>query len=483
MSTEKDNDLIDSINNAKTSGFHYKTWIISGLGFFTDAYDLFIIGVVSSILVLSGWNSFSTLETSLLDSTALLSAVIGAVIFGRLLDKLGRKAIYGLELVILVIGALGSAFLTPTNGVYILIIWRFILGIGIGGDYATSSTIMAEYSNTKSRGKLVGMVFSMQSFGLLAGPLISLGLIYSGISLAIVWKLLLAFGAIPALLVVYYRRKMPETPRYSIRVRGDSKAATSNWKNYTGMTTRADASTEVVKESWTQIMGQKKFLLTLLGTAGSWFLMDWALYGNSIMSSSMLSALVPSTVTGLHHLITTTEYSALIFGLAALPGYWIATFTLDRIGRKPIQTIGFAAMAISFGMLGVFPFLLSASFVIQFLIIYGISYFFIEFGPNVTTFVYPPEVFPTKVRGFGSGASAAGGKTGAFIGTFLNVIILASSIGESGLFLILAFLSVLGLVLTVVLLPEPKRLDLDEISGENSLLSAEYQKANTGAKQ
>ncbi len=187
--------------------------MISGLGFFTDAYDLFIIGVVTGILVLSGWNKFSTLETSLLDSTALLSAVIGALIFGRLLDKLGRKAIYGLELIILVVGALGSAFLTPTNGVYILIIWRFILGIGIGGDYATSSTIMAEYSNTKSRGKLVGMVFSMQSLGLLAGPLVSLALIYSGISLGIVWKLLLAFGAIPALAVVYYRRKMPETPR------------------------------------------------------------------------------------------------------------------------------------------------------------------------------------------------------------------------------------------------------------------------------
>ncbi|MCL4444963.1 MAG: MFS transporter [Candidatus Thermoplasmatota archaeon] len=480
MTTETKEDLIKSIDNAKTTGFHYKTWLISGLGFFTDAYDLFIIGVVTSILALSGWNSFSTLETSLLDSTALLSAVIGALIFGRLLDKLGRKAIYGIELIILVIGALGSAFLTPVNGVYILIAWRFILGIGIGGDYATSSTIMAEYSNTASRGKLVGMVFSMQSLGLLAGPLISLGLIFSGIDLALVWKLLLAIGAIPALAVVYYRRKMPETPRYLVRVKGDTNSATKNWQKYTGIATTADASTETVKESWTSIMKQKKFLLTLLGTAGSWFLMDWALYGNSIMSSSMLSALVPSSVVGLNHLIRTTEYSAMVFGLAALPGYWLATFTIDRIGRKPIQMVGFAAMAISFGILGIFHQLLSATFVAEFLVIYGISYFFIEFGPNVTTFIYPPEVFPTKVRGFGSGASAAGGKTGAFIGTFLNVIILSSSIGESGLFLILAFLSVMGLVLTIFLLPEPKRMDLDQISGENGLLEGESVK--TGIK-
>ncbi|WP_010916379.1 MFS transporter [Thermoplasma volcanium] len=470
MTTESKPELIESINDAKTSGFHYKTWIVSGLGFFTDAYDLFIIGVVTSILVLSGWNKFTTLQSSLLDSTALLSAVIGALIFGRLIDKLGRKTVYGLELIILIVGALGSAFLTPLNGVYVLIIWRFILGIGIGGDYATSSTIMAEYSNTAHRGKLVGMVFSMQSLGLLAGPLITLGLLYSGMSLSLVWKLLLAFGAIPALIVVYFRRKMPETPRYLLRVKGDAEAAVKNWEKYTGIEASADAQAEVIKKSWTQIIKQKEFLITLVGTAGAWFLMDWALYGNSIMSSSMLGVLVPSSVTGLDHLIRTTIYSAMIFGFAAFPGYWLATFTIDRIGRKTIQSIGFAAMALSFGILGVFHQLLSPSYIVQFLLLYGMSYFFINFGPNVTTFIYPPEVFPTKVRGLGAGASAAGGKIGAFVGTFLNAIILRSSIGESGLFMILALLAAFGLIITLVLLPEPKKLDLDESSGEKALL-------------
>ncbi len=464
-------DLLSSVNNAKLSKFHYKTWMVTGLGFFTDAYDLFIIGVVTRLLVLSGWNSLTTLQQSLLDSTALLSAVIGALVFGRLLDKLGRKAIYGVELIILVIGALGSAFLTPVNGIYILIAWRFILGIGIGGDYATSSTIMAEYSNTQSRGKLIGMVFSMQSLGLLAGPLVSLGLIYSGMSLSLIWKLLLAFGAIPALIVVYYRRTLPETPRYAIRVKGDTAAAAKNWSKLTGIKASAVGDNEVVKQSWTEILRNRRFALTLLGTAGSWFLMDWALYGNSIMSHTMLGALVPSTVTGLHNLITTTTYSALIFGVAAFPGYWIATFTIDRIGRKTIQTIGFAAMAASFGILGVFHQLLSPTYVTDFLALYGLSYFFIEFGPNVTTFIYPPEVFPTKVRGFGSGASAAGGKIGAFVGTLLNVIII-SSISESGLFVVLSGLSVLGLILTVALLPEPKRRDLEDSSGENMLLAS-----------
>lgn len=332
---------------------------------------------------------------------------------------------------------------------------------------------MTEYSNTRNRGRMVGMVFSMQSLGLLAGPLISLGLIYSGMNLGIVWKLLLAFGAIPAMIVIYYRRTLPETPKYAIMVKGDSEGAAKSWKKVSGYNAKANGDEQVIRESWSSILRQKRFLLTLIGTAGSWFLMDWALYGNSIMSSQMLSVLVPSSVTGLQHLIRTTTYSALIFGIAALPGYWLATFTIDRIGRKPIQAVGFLAMAITFATLGIFHQLLTSAYLLQFLIIYGLSYFFIEFGPNVTTFVYPPEVFPTKVRGFGSGASAAGGKMGAFIGTFLNVIILGSSIGESGLFIILSVLSAIGVFFTVFLLPEPKRVDLEVSSGENGLIEGE----------
>ncbi|MDG7041278.1 MAG: MFS transporter [Nitrososphaerota archaeon] len=444
---------------------------MSGMGFFTDAYDLFIIGAVLTLLPLAGWGALTALQTSLLASTALIAAVLGALVFGRLLDHLGRKAVYGLELVILVVGALGSAFLTPVNGVYILMAWRFLLGIGIGGDYSTSSTIMAEYSNTKKRGMLVGMVFSMQSIGLLAGPLITLGLLLGGVAPALAWKLLLAIGALPALLVIYWRRRLPETPKYSLGVRGDVKKASEDLKKFTGMNADVDPGKEVpvVGAKWYQLLTNARLLALIIGTAGTWFLMDWALYGNSIMSSTMLSFLVPSTITGIHHLIMTTEYTALIFGVAAFPGYWLATFTIDRIGRKPIQMAGFLAMAISFGLLGLLPGIMSAAAVGEFLALYGISYFFIEFGPNVTTFIYPPEVYPVSVRGLGAGASAAGGKIGAFLGTLLNLAIIAT-VGEGGLFLLLALFSVAGLVLTMVLLPETKLRPLEESSMEDAFI-------------
>lgn len=457
--------IIGRINGSKLRGFHYKTWLISGVGFFTDAYDLFIIGIAVNLLPLAGWHALTTDQNALIKSTALLSAVVGASVFGVLLDKFGRKSVYGINLILLIGGALGSAFLTPTNSVMGLIAWRFLLGIGIGGDYAISSTIMTEYSNTKSRGKLVGMVFSMQSLGLVAGPLLTLGLIYSGMNLWLVWRLLLAIGAIPAIAVMYWRRKLPETPKFSLLVKGDAKKASESWSKVSGEDVGELTAKTAEKLPWHTLFTNRKFLITLIGTAGSWFLMDWALYGNSIMSHTMLNGLVPSGVTALHNLILTTEYTGMIFGFAAFPGYWIATATLDRIGRKPIQMVGFLAMTLSFLVLGVFSYLLSPEFVVEFLVIYGMSYFFIEFGPNITTFVYPPEVFPTAARGLGTGLSASGGKVGAFIGTVLNVVLI-SVVGESGLFLILAGLSALGFCLTLLTLPETKRRDLEEITGE-----------------
>ncbi|MDA8054088.1 MAG: MFS transporter [Thermoplasmatales archaeon] len=466
--------IVEAINGSKASGFHYKTWFTAGMGFFTDAYDLFIIGVVLTLLPLAGWQKLTTFETSLIASTALIAAVVGATIFGRLLDRLGRKAVYGLELIILVIGALGSAFLTPVNGIAALIAWRFILGIGIGGDYATSSVIMSEYSNTKNRGRFIGMVFSMQSLGLVAGPLVALGFLTSGVVPVITWRLLLAMGAIPAAVVIYYRRRMPEPPKYSAIVRGNVNKAAKDLTSYANINVSVTSQKAAAKShlSIIRILTDWRLLALIIGTAGSWFLMDWALYGNSIMSSDMLGFLVPSTLTGISHVIRSTELSALIFGVAAFPGYWIATFTMDRLGRKPIQIVGFAMMAISFGILGIFSYLATPAYVVQFLILYGISYFFIEFGPNVTTFVYPPEVFPISARGTGSGLAAAGGKIGAFIGTFLNLFIIAK-FHLSGLFLVLSALAVIGLLLTVFLLPEPKGKALEAISRDSDYLESE----------
>jgi MFS family permease len=204
----------------------------------------------------------------------------------------------------------------------------------------------------------------------------------------------------------------------------------------------------------------RPFLLRLIGTAGSWFLLDVAFYGNSVSSPLILKALQPHAT-----LLDNILIAGAIFLVFALPGYWMAVWLMDRIGRKRIQWQGFLVMALSFAAIAVIPGLDRNAW--AFLILFGISYFFIEFGPNVTTFVYPGEVFPTSIRGLGDGISAGGGKTGAFLGALL-VPTLLKSIHLSGVMGIMAAVSLVGTLLTLVALPEPMGKNLEDASGEDS---------------
>lgn len=198
------------MDNAGISREHWKIMFISGMGFFTDAYDLFIIGVVMSLLK-PIWH-VGKVEEGLVESTALLAAAMGALLFGRVADMLGRKRIYGFEVLVLAVGAFASAF---SPNIWWLIGLRFILGIGIGGDYPVSATIMSEYAGKAHRGMLVTLVFAMQAAGLIVGPLLAAALLSTNISHDVIWRILLAFGAIPALAVFGARRHLKESPAFS----------------------------------------------------------------------------------------------------------------------------------------------------------------------------------------------------------------------------------------------------------------------------
>jgi MFS family permease len=443
------------LDEAPRSKFHRRAVLISGMGFFTDAYDLFVIATVAT-LVKSQWH-LSTTQTSWVTGSAILAAFFGALVFGRIADTLGRKTVYTTVAVIMILGAIASA-LAP--GFLFLVVARFVLGLGIGGDYPVSAVLMSEYSNRQDRGRLVGLVFSMQALGLIVGPLVALILLQSGISHELTWRILLGLGAIPAASVVYLRSRMPESPRFQARVQGSADRAA---KQLHVFAEGAIKSSSVTADPASR-MGLRKFLtdpkmLTLVaGTAGTWFLFDYAYYGNTLSLPSILKQVAPHAT-----LETKLAWTLGIFLLFALPGYLLAVVRMDRIGHRRLQLIGFAVMAGCFAVLGAVPGLTATAG--PFLAIFGLSYFFIEFGPNTTTFVMPSEIFPVSQRTTGHGIAAGIGKLGAFIGVFL-VPHLQSSIGLRGMLGIAAGAAGLGYLLTLVL-PEPAQRSLEDVSGEN----------------
>jgi PHS family inorganic phosphate transporter-like MFS transporter len=470
--------VLAALDNSALSKFHLKAMFTSGMGFFTDAYDLFIIGVVLAILT-PLWH-LNALEISLLSSTSLIAAAFGAVIFGRLADHIGRHAIYGYTLLVLAVGAIASAF---SPGIIWLLVFRFILGLGIGGDYPLSATLMSEYANRRDRGKLITMVFSMQGVGLICGPLVAIVLLVLGINHDITWRLMLGLGAIPALSTFYLRRQIAETPRYALAMQGNLEGAarvvdqvTNKQNTPVGKTHKQPSATNgarIVQErkpakSWLYLLVTPRFLRWLIGAAGAWFLLDFAYYGTTISSPLVLKSLNPHS-----NIVTNMVYTLIIFVVAALPGYIVAALTIDKLGRKWIQCVGFGMMALAYGLIALAPSL--SMFTLPFLLVYGVSYFFTEFGPNVTTFVYPAEVFPVMVRTTGHGIAAACGKVGAFIGAFAFPFLL-TAYHLPGAMAVAAVVSLVGLLLTIFMLPEPNQRSLEEISDEHSLRAAHEEK-------
>jgi PHS family inorganic phosphate transporter-like MFS transporter len=443
------------LDEAPTSRFHRRAVLVSGVGFFTDAYDLFVISTVAT-LVTAQWH-LSTTQTSWVNGSAILGAFVGALVFGRLADILGRKRVYGLVAVLMIAGALLSSV---APGFSLLVAARFVLGLGIGGDYPVSAVLMSEYSNRHDRGKLVGLVFSMQALGLIVGPLIAMALLGGGVSNDLTWRLLLAFGALPALCVVYLRAKMPESPRFEARVRGSSAEVIDHLERYSGGTIKASPTLREQTESMSlrSFLTNSRMLRLIVATAGAWFLFDYAYYGNTLSLPAILKDVDPTAT-----LVQKLALSLLLFAVFAVPGYVLAIMKMDKLGHRRLQLLGFAVMALSFVALAAIRPL--TELVGPFIAVFGISYFFIEFGPNTMTFVLPSEVFPTSVRTTGHGIAAGVGKLGAFIGVFV-VPQLQKSIGLRGMMLVAGLASVVGLCLTL-LLPETNRRTLDEITGES----------------
>lgn len=452
------NGVFKGIEELPFTRSHLKVWLTAGMGFFTDAYDLFIIGAIITIFNAYKLPGFYDpgLE-ALLASSAIFTAIIGQLLFGRIADVMGRKFIYGIEATILSAGALLSAF---SPNILWLLAFRSILGLGIGGDYPLSATIASEYSGRKNRGKLVALVFANQGFGTIAAVAAAVAavLIFPP---GIAWRVAAGIGAIPALSVIYFRRKLPETPRYSALVQRDYETA---HKAAGVLGTRLEGEGVVAKRI---AIGTflRRYWVTLIAAAVPWFLVDTAFYGTGIYSSSIVSGIVGSASS-----IAMTIFQSGMPFLVGVPGYFTAVALIDRVGRKSLQIAGFLGMAVVYTYMG-YLLAVTGGVITQAipaslgLAVYSLSFFAIDAGPNTTTFVIPSEVFPVRYRTTGHGISAAMGKLGAGISTLILLPYLKSAYGLSATLYVLAIVSILGAAVTL-LLREPARRTLEEASME-----------------
>ncbi|OAA58325.1 phosphate:H+ symporter [Cordyceps fumosorosea ARSEF 2679] len=498
---------------------HVRAVLVAGAGFLLDSYSIFAINFVAPLIGLAyysqddgdGSGDLPESISQALKASTSAGIVVGMILFGLLADKYGRRRMYGIELgvVIFTIFSCAIASGSPSmSGPGVLIFWRVLLGIGVGGDYPLASVITSEFAPTRWRGGLVAAVFSMQGLGQLMAAVV--GLIttvafqgsYDGIgpngpcdaacriAADRSWRIIVGVGAIPACLAMYYRITIPETPRYTFDVQHDVDRADADIKAYVSRSRPKDtvsttnthfhsSTLSVPKASWADA---KEFFLkphnfrAMVGTTMSWFFLDLAFYGLGLNNNVVLHAIGYASGKTLYHKLRNQALGLIILTSAgSLPGYWTAILTVDTVGRKPLQVFGFLLLTAVFCVLG---FALHSLTEGSTLALYIVGQFLFNAGPNTTTFILPAECFPTRYRATAHGISAAMGKIGAIVAQVISIPLLkqgssAVAACKGGkcptsldrLMQLFALFMLLGTVVSL-LIPETKGITLEELSGE-----------------
>jgi len=470
---------------------------IAGVGFFLDAYDLFIINQVATMLQyrLYGGKSLPANLQGLLKASANIGAFIGQFLFGYLADAIGRKNVYGKELMVIIFGTILSICaptndISPNNVLVWITIFRIVQGIGIGGDYPMSATVMSDRSRINNRGALLSYIFANQGWGSFIGSIVTIVVLAAykhvmndeGETSKVdgVWRIVIGLSLIPAFATLYYRLTLKESKRF-IKSRTNSEtstlvaekaAAESDGEN--GSKEGKEVDPAAVESGLGALVAKKKFHFNefveymsewrhgkiLLGTTMCWFLLDIAFYGINLNTNVVLQEIGfgGQTGTAWNKLFEVATGSLIITALGFVPGYYLTVLTVEYVGRKPIQIMGFLMTSFFLALLaGLFHKLSNAAFVVLF----ALLQLFFNFGANTTTFLYPAEVFPTKFRATAHGMSAACGKAGAIISS-LAFNQLSQSIGTPNVLWIFFAISMLGIPFTL-LLPEVKGRDPDAV--------------------
>ncbi|RUP51094.1 phosphate transporter [Jimgerdemannia flammicorona] len=489
--------VLQTLEQSNFNRNHLKAVVVSGVGFLADMYDLFSINIILPMIgfvYFSGnKNTIPTDLNSLLTAAATVGAILGQLVFGFLSDRLGRKRMYGIELLIVFVATLGACLASNTGGgvsiIAVLGFWRVVQGVGIG-----AATISAEFSNRTRRGAMLAAVFSMQGVGILLSSFI--GIIFLQIfkgaieqdvnAMDHVWRIITVFGVVPAAFALYYRLTIPESPRYTLKVLKDSETAERDVakffhsgskpsdasNNATAPVARHASAQPAFKPTWRKFrayFGQSKNAKILIGTSLSWFLIDIAVYGLGLNNSLIIQAIgfAPSNAEPFQKVWLILLGNLIVSLLGNVPGYFIAIPLVEIVGRRRLQLVSFAVLTVVYIVLAVAYNQILQTSVALFMVIYTLGQFFIQCGPNSTTFIIPVEVFPTQWRSTGHGISAAAGKLGAAIASYgFGRLAQPSFLGVEGTLGILAGVMFCGTLVTYFLVPETKGLVLPEDVGD-----------------
>jgi putative MFS transporter len=367
------------------------------------------------------------------------------MVFGAITDRLGRRLMYLLNLVVFVAASIPQFFVTEAWQLFVL---RLIIGIAVGADYPIASAITAELVPRKLRGPaLSGLVLSWW-----VGYGISywVGLALSGLG-DDGWRWMLLSGAVPAFVFLLMRAGVPESPRW-LASRGRVDEATAIVRKYVGPDVSVD---ELVRESTTPRRNGSG-----LGNIREVFRRGYAkqvvfcstFFLCQVATGYAIRTFQPQILESMG--VDNAVVSSALMMLIPILGVSTGLVLVNRVGRRPLLIGTFIAIFVALFSLAVLPLHLALPIIALFVLFH-----FAEAAGSALQFLYPSELFPTDLRATGVGFAAAMSRFGSAGGTFFLPVLVAS-IGNTGTLLIGAGITMVGLLVSLALAPETKGLTL-----------------------
>lgn len=445
------------IDNTNLSKFHMKMTIASTAGQLCDGY---LLGIIAPALPLfAAANLITPTLLGMIGAATLLGVFLGALIFGRLTDKYGRRKLFILQLFLILILSLMHWFITDATQ---LLIIRFLLGVAIGGDYAVAGTLISEFSPKKHRAVLMSLAPAMWTVGYVASFFI--GALFVGEN---AWKWMLVSSAIPAFFVLLLRLTTPESPRW-LAIQGRKNEALAIIKKYVNPNaTLADLDTgKETHEAGYSVVLSKKYRGRLFFMSSIWVCQVFPYFA--------VFTYLPTIMKNISKHQSVSE--SLLVNTFLVVGSILGLFIVNKIGRRPLAIMSFMLLTFSTLYIAIGH---SALWIIVAFSLFAM----VSSGASVLDVVYPAELFPTEIRATATGICVGISRLGAALGTFL-VPIGISSFGTNAVMMVASLVCGIGLLICVLYAPETRGLALDDAASvkDEDLSARKYHKIVNGDK-